>query len=223
MPQISLSKKHLDELTAICNAGVDPLKLINGELEKSREVFLRLEDLSSFISKHLDEKTTASLVTELLSARRAADKYQMPVQEVLDLLEEQFVDKKWTNEELDRWRVVRPAFQTLAENEKIEIVVKASALYFGHVFHFHDFSIVTEMKPVFNESRQEIVGGIIENKLMLVYSDSDEKETSVEISITNRELKMLKELADRAIRQTDVLAAHLDKAGLPSRIFDVRH
>jgi hypothetical protein len=223
MPSISLTKKHLDQLKTLCGMGPEQLNLVLSELNKSKEIFIRLEELSSFINKYLEKESAAALATHLLSARRLADKYQFSVTEALVVLENELVTKKWDEEELKRWRAIKPAFQALAENEKIEIVAKASALFYTHSNHLHDFSIVTEMKPIFNESRRDIVGGIIENKLFLTYSDGGETESSLEISITYDELRRLREVADRAISKTDTLGARLEKSGLRIRIYDTAH
>ena len=76
------------------------------------------------------------------------------------------------------------------------------------------------MKPIFNDMRNDIVGGVIENIFYMTYSDGGEQESNLEISISQDELRRLRQLIDRAITKTDVLQQYLEKLRLRVRVYE---
>jgi hypothetical protein len=223
MPSISLNKRHLEELWSLCEMGPEPLKMVLAELAKSKEIFIELEELAFFLSKYLEKESAARLATHLLSIRRLADRYLISPDKALDVVEEELVEKGWDENKLRQWREIKPVLNSIASVEKIEVVTKASSLYYQRLYHIHDLSIVTEMKPIFNEIRDDVVAAIVENKFYLTYSDGGEEERNLVISISYDELRRLGMLAERAIAKTDALSGFLTKSKLRVRVYDKEH
>lgn len=109
-------------------------------------------------------------------------------------------DKKWSIDEQENWKKVSPLFAELISSGPICAATKILDLAFDYANTLSKARILTDIRPVFDDTRAKIIGSIISQSLHLYYSSKD-AEHSICINLDESDIKFLKEACDTALRK----------------------
>jgi len=221
MRPLPVTKSRASDFSAICAVGGKKLQDVQNALARSTERFLRLEQLSAFLSSHLDEKSAVALARVALSLRRFIDKTGCTPAMAFASLREGLKDFGWAEAQMATWDTVSGPLRAIVEDQNIEFATKASDLYYRNAYHIHEMRVVTDIRPVLSEERDRIDGAIIRNTFFLTYSDGDENEKVLELAIARGEMERLRDELDRALKKTVLIDTTIKAAlALPSIVYD---
>lgn len=131
----------------------------------------------------------------------------------LALLEED----RWTDDELEKWRGLEPLLEDLFGIEVLDTASKAIDLAYEYANLFQSARIVTDIRPVFDESASEIAAAVISQTLRIYFS-SEEGDHSLSIALDQLDLERLRESCDRAIKKARVAQKLIGESKVPASI-----
>jgi hypothetical protein len=135
----------------------------------------------------------------------------IPTDKTLDALTVGLQRFGWPPDKLEKWERHKQALDRILSSEPISLISKIADLALTHDNHLHEAKILTEMRPVFDDSRGKIRAFIVYNELMLFYHDSD-KERALTISLSIEDLEALKAGVDNALKKTQIAREFADNA-----------
>jgi hypothetical protein len=144
------------------------------------------------VQLHLNEKQTVELITASLE-NQGADK---------DLIE--------------TWKSTSPkmadALKAMSSNHPLGVAQKAAYLATLHQNVFTSVSVITDIRPVFNEEGDKILQGILTHELVIDYYDGNRSQR-IAFSLDASDMAELTRACQRAVKKTTVAKASLQ--GLP--------
>lgn len=114
--------------------------------------------------------------------------------------------KKWDKDETDkfhRWLNIKADFTELLGNNHILTTTKAFDLSSDFERILESARIISDIRPVFNDDRTEIIGTIICSTLRLAYTDGD-NDKSITIAMDEEDLRNLAKECERALTKIAV-------------------
>lgn len=115
----------------------------------------------------------------------------------------------WAPEELDTWTTLKPAVATLLDSESVALVAKAFRLQFDQVDILTESRIVTDLRPIFDQSAGKPLAAIVCHSLRLTYSEGGRAQ-QVALALDTRDIEQLRALCERALRKVDALKDYLN-------------
>ncbi|MGN8096210.1 hypothetical protein [Methylobacterium sp. 22177] len=220
MDALPISEARSREFTELTKLGAARLDLVRNRLSSCGEKFLKLEQLSEFLSAFLEQDEALRVASSAISLRRTADRLQVSVDELLDALTNGLHEAGWSKENLDNWAQILPQLRAIITDSNIELAVKTSDLYYKHRYHVHEARVITDVRPVLNDERTDLEVAIIKNTFMVEYSDGNEDDLYFEVNLSYEDLKRLRGEIERAISKTELIQRLIEKKmNVPSIIY----
>ena len=199
MPKsIKLSAEHAEDWLLISDIDISALTELRVIYDDPESLLLSGPALSEESKKHISDKLAASaLIRQLLSLRQ----FKRSVSETLDEiaehlyngLEKTFADEPSAYENL---RTRKELILGLLHSQSIELASKTLSLGMDHDCALLSSNMVTDIRPIFENSRQSIVGGIVVNYLKLeVYEHGEKRSVGYVLDEEDIEL-LIKQLQD---------------------------
>ena len=127
-----------------------------------------------------------------------------------DLTDELKLDTAWYEQNGASWEGVKKHLENILYLPAISLVAKTIDIssHYGDVVS--DISITTDMRPVFDNKRNEMVGSILTNTLFIEITDTNGLKKEV-CTIHLDDLMKLQKEVERAIQKIDVMKGSLHK------------
>lgn len=218
--KLNLSKQHAADLERICAIGVGELANAAGSLTLHTTHLLRAADLAKlFSNENITKEDAEALATQVVALKRLAVRYSLTSHETLVALTNSLKASAHTERLHESWPARMPILEGMLEDPKILILAKATELYFDHCASLEDVRILTDLRPVFNETRSSVVGAVIFSTLKLDFKVS-EGSKSVEIVLDLEDLEKLEQQAVGAKTKTQALRKFMrEVVGLDHAVF----
>lgn len=218
IPVTNSRAKDIEQLFAVTNVQWDELL---EKLQRQTTAMLTVDELAAVLASVVGESSGETLSKIVVSLRRLADRYGVRPQTILDALEQGLKKFEWNTDKLDKWSKIKNPIDQIMSSAAVVVTTKASELYYRHANHLHDLKIVTDIRPIFSEDRSAVIGAITKNVLSIHFSDSFEKESSLELVISLDDLANLQAESASAIAKTEKLKTLVvDKLGIQNRPFN---
>jgi hypothetical protein len=136
--------------------------------------------------------------------------------EFLSALDEAVKSLEWTDD-APRWEEVRDALAAVLYARDLVLAAKAIDLIFDFEKYCLNSRIITDIRPVFDDERNKIVGGIIMHTLRIEYRGDDGRRRSMSIELDNRDIERLAHsCADASQKMEAAKTLFRDKLTLPT-------
>jgi hypothetical protein len=164
---------------------------------------------SKFIAKKLalDEGQVQRLIDGLLSIRTLMRQTRLPPEELLAALTislEQAPDE-WKRQYLAQWSESRAVLlDYLCHDDWIAIRSKVRELTFLHENIFSSCRLLTELRPVYNHSGDEIVDTVLTTSLLIRYRSDVGRQREIQFALDVADLSEIRRQCERAGRKIAV-------------------
>jgi len=156
------------------------------------------------------------VVTRILSnLRLSQERSKLPPKNFLDKVTSSLegLGAPWDLELLEKWRSVVPvlelALSSLTTDSNLMISTKFTRLTFARQNILHSSSIVTDLRPVFDEARNKIRGMIATQSLIIVYSAENNERRELHLTLDRLDVASLKEECERAELKAESIAQEM--------------
>ena len=214
---LRVGPKQLSELCVIRDLSAEKLGAIFQELNSGANKVVTVSDLRKAFGKVVDEEIARLLVRHfvaLASFRRKEDKTP---QFVMSSLRLGIVDtNKWTDDQLKVWDAASAIVAQILESTAITIAAKALDLSYDYQNVLRDARIITDIRPVFDVDRTEIVGAVISQTFKIEYT-SDDGAHAIAFAIDENDIRKLRKACDLALTKSEKSKIMLtSKCGVPA-------
>jgi hypothetical protein len=214
MPErvIRLSKAQADDIAVVCSLGSETLTRIVAAIQ-ALPITIKREKIEAAIASQFDSEKVKPL-TRILFGLSRVHRRNFDDDSVAGLLESISIPAEWDEVRRAKWVECQPALQRLLSLESVILATKAMDLSFDVERFCVGARIITDIRPVFDLPRNQVVGSTIRQTLRLEYMSVDGTVASMSIGLDADDINRLKKTCDEAIHKTDVAKETLEKSGL---------
>jgi len=211
MPEhvLRLTKKQAGDVAELCALGADTLMEIAAAVEVMAPT-VKGKRIKEVVSAQFGAEKAQSLEKVLFTLatiyRRRFDK----VSGLLDAIQ----SDAWSDTQRSEWLECRPAFERLLSAESVILSAKALDLSFDVERFCVGARIITDIRPIFDSSRNAIMASTIRQTLRLEYASVDGTVTSISIGLDADDIARLKQSCEEASQKVTVAKSLLTKTDL---------
>jgi hypothetical protein len=199
--QIRATKHQLADLKRIVDLGSDRLQTVREKLLSISSPPLRPQVLLDAVKEVLPPEDAEALVRQLLSLhgimRQSGSRGAQVLSGIGSAIEQQGTDAGIA---LDDWKRVQESVAALLETGSVRFASMAIELAYDYANLLRWTKVLTDIRPLFNESADAIEGAVVSHTLRLRY-DSADGEHDLSIALDKADIEKLADQCKRAIRK----------------------
>ncbi len=211
-PAVRLTASQLDDLAVVCALGHEGILSISRALDAVKGTIKR-EKFRDIANGAGVGKESVDAVTRLLFGLATAGRRRStPIRELLGGISE-FLKARWDEAKVQTWDDCQPALEQLFSSNSMLLITKAADLSVDFERSCLGARILTDIRPVFDDLRHEIIGAVITQTLRLDYVSPDGDFGTISVALDSQDIARLRSTCDDAIRK-----AGLAKKAMPEKI-----
>ncbi len=208
--QLRLSKHQIADLKAITDLGPDRLAEVEQKLRSLPNPTLRPQDLLAGAAEALGQDAEP-LVRQLLSlhglGRQTGSSSEQVLRSVNDVVRQQGQEVGLT---LESWESVEPVIKRLVEEKSVRLTATAIELAYDYTNLLRRAKILTDIRPLFDKSAEQIEGAVVSYTLRLHYNSAD-GEHELSIAMDEADIRTLIGECNRAIKKAATAKSLIDE------------
>lgn len=122
--------------------------------------------------------------------------------EALDIVFDGCEEDGWSQAELELGRVVKPALAHLLDTELIVRTEKYISMSYEYDKKLQGSNIFTDMRPVFDASREYVAGSLVVQTLRLEFSGPDHRTVEHSYTLDIDDIQRLRDDCEHALRKS---------------------
>ena len=200
VPTFRLTSAQADEVTAVSALGSEKLTVVADAVE-SLGATIKSSTLREAIARASDAEVAPAIQSFLLGIAMVRRRAGATVADLLKGLDAALARIKRSPEQMEQWNSVRPIVERLLSSKSLTTISKAMDL----AYDFEDLCIgsriLTDMRPVFDDQRAEIIGTIITQTLRVDYTSQTGTQNTISISMDEKDIEQLKKACESALQK----------------------
>lgn len=205
VPTIRLSDSQVEDVAVVCGVGADGLIRLQQEIDRDGGT-VRPAKIVEIIKRQVGSDKAQSFRRVLFSFVTIGRRGFIPVSDVLIGVGDA-LSKKWDNGQLQKWRDCQTGLLGLLSSKSLSLATKARDLSFDFEKVCLAARILTDIRPVFDDERNKIVGAEITQTLRIEYSSPEGDHENISMALDARDIERLKTSCEQAIRKADAARA----------------
>ncbi len=208
-------------------AGLSIIAKHSAVLPKLRECCSELAGSSS-ISKLTQQFSQASgvsesdatqIVTQLMGLHSVRSQTGIDAAELyarLTVSLEDFSESTWSKDDRKNWKSASASvIDALDARHPLSVFQKSMRLMYEYEHALIDISIVTDVRPVFDEEAKEMLRGIVANVLAIDYTEGNGSKRLF-VAMDSRDIEKLRKQCERAEKKIELLRRTLANLTVPT-------
>jgi hypothetical protein len=211
MPSISTnpSKSQKNDLLAICRLGAVRLNAVAGSLEQ-RKATVKRSEFRRIISETFDDTHAAEAARRALPGLATAiRKFNISAISLFEMIESSL--NGFSEQEMLSWHECQPIIQRIVSSGFVTLYAKARDLAFDFERLYARSRILTDIRPVFDDPRDTIVGANITQTLRLDYFTADSVTNSISVALDVSDIEQLRKACEEALRKAEAARALVER------------
>jgi hypothetical protein len=205
MPSVSvkLAQGQVDDLVIVRRVGTSQLNALAERLERMT-LTIRRSELRRVIADVVGTEPATAVRRVLTGLAFAIRTRGVPPADLLKVMGESLRSQGWTEEDLLRWHECSPVLVRLVTAPSVVLTTKARDLAEDFERALTGARILTDIRPVYSESDDDIVGAEVIQTLRIEYDGrSDNNTGTISFALDLEDIKKLKTACDRAITKAE--------------------
>jgi hypothetical protein len=217
VPRLRLPSAQAKDLLQVCELGPGKLQDLVSILSNVNEppIISRAivrERMSQAIPDHALEPVSRLLFVLAITAR---DNFVSAV-EFATALNQAVSELEWDEQQRAAWQEAREYIVKAIYARDLVIASKAMDLIFDFEKFCLNSRIITDIRPVFDDQRNSIVGGIVMHTLRMEYRGDDGEHRSISIELDSRDVERLGQSCVEATKKMEKAKALFAENKLPT-------
>jgi hypothetical protein len=217
MPSVSvrLARSQIDDIVSLCRLGPPQLNALADALQDTRPTIKR-DELRRVVAETITDPAAAQGARRVLSGLSTATRrFNVPSTELLESVGENLLTQKLDESDLRAWHESRPIIERMLSAPIIGLDAKAKDLAFDFERLYARARILTDIRPVFDDARDDIVGVDITQTLRLDYmSPVRDGATTLSIAMDTADIEQLKKCCEDALQKANKAREYMEKINL---------
>jgi hypothetical protein len=223
MPKLNLKvpKSLASDLESLASLGNDALSALVDRLQAHEGCIFKPAELRTMIDKAIappDAETVENVLMGLSALRRRSD---ASVEEILDGLSRGIAQYGWDAALQEGWDKIQPSLLLLLQQPSIVVTAKAVDLLYDYDHFFVGAKILSDLRPVFDDTKSQIVGATINHTLRMEFSDASGKQTDMSLVVNLDDIERLKKSCIDALKKGRTIESEIkEKWGIATLTID---
>jgi hypothetical protein len=214
---IRLSQPQADDLAVICSIGASSLIRVLGKVEDA-PITIRASKLrETILTAQIGGDKADVLGRVLLGLATLMRRGPSNASEVLAMVSGSLA-LRWNPDQMKQWQDCRPVFERLLSSRSVTLATKATDLSYDVERFCIGSRIITDIRPVFDDEREAIVGSTIRQTLRLEFMSMDGSANSISVGLDKDDISRLKDACEEALRKATRAQETMRKAGLSETV-----
>lgn len=201
--QLIASRHQLADLRRIVEIGSDSLAAVLHRLNEISTPTIRPQELLDTVSEVLPSNDAECLVRQLLSLHGLSRQSRRTVPDVINgvrtALEQQGEDASIA---LEDWSKIENLIQSLVEDRMVRLTATAIELAYDYANLLRRTKILTDVRPLYDESAETIEAAVVSYTLRLHY-DNNSGEHDLSIALDESDIRGLIVQCNRALKKAE--------------------
>ena len=208
--ELSITPQLQSDIEAMLAISTDQMAQAIKTSESSS--LLRPEDLVRTITKVLEQSRATTLVRLSLSLRAVGHQSGVSIDEVVEGLRNGLFRERWDDEKLKSFDAQREQFVAFLKSPNVRRISMALSLSYEHAHFFQSARIITDIRPIYDDSAISIEGAVVSHTLRLRYD-------GLSLALDLDDIVHLRDQCDRALEKARVAYDLMEKkAGVVTMI-----
>ena len=210
--QLQLARHQIADLKRIIDLGPQRLAAVQAKLAAISPPPLDPKGLLGAIRATVPEEYAEPLVRQLLSLRGVVRQSGESVVDVLAAVGNSLAAEIGDcTVDMKGWKVVEAGLKTLIDLECVRLAATAIELSYDYANLLQRTKILTDIRPLYDDSAKNIEGAVVSFTLRLRYSNAN-GEHDLSIALDERDIIGLSMDCDRALQKAKTARALMEKS-----------
>lgn len=187
-----ISSKQKEDLKVISNIEPTSLEQLLDELRNISTPLANQVELKKMFYHSLDKENGNILYRHIFSISTLLREHSITVDEFFTSMDASLGKSGWSSEELKKWTDISKYLKDILQLDVICLVTKILDLTYDYTNLLEKSRILTDVRPVFDEKKNQIIGSIVTQTLRLHYYSEDASH-SLSITLDEKDLNTLEE------------------------------
>jgi hypothetical protein len=199
-----------DDLAALCAIGGERLRQVVERINAA-PFTIRRSQIETIISESLGAEEAAPIVRVLFGIAGTFRRDFSSASAVLEALTRSINALPNGDERLKPWPDCKEALGALLASRSLSLAAKALDISYDFERVYVAGRILTSVRPVFDEQREEIMGSTIVQTLRVEFLAPNGDESSISVAVDLDDIHRLKEECTRAIEKAKIVRERIQK------------
>jgi hypothetical protein len=211
MPSVStnLSKSQKNDLLAMCRLGTSRLNAVVSGLEQRKPTVKRSEFRRAILETFDDPQAAEAAARALPGLATAIRTFNISAPTLFETIGASF--QGFSEQDMLLWHECQPVIQRIVSLDFVTLYAKARDLAFDFERLYARSRILTDIRPVFDDARNTIVGADITQTLRLDYFGSESVINSISVAVDVADIEQLKKACEEALRKAEAARTLIEK------------
>jgi len=198
----------------MCSIGVAGLNRVADAMERTKPTIKRTE-LRRVISEVIgDQRASEATALALPGLATAIRRYSVSPSDLLESVQSGLLAQNLDDTTLRSWHECRPVIERMLASPIVSLYAKARDLAFDFERLYARARILTDIRPVYDDDKNIIIGADITQTLRLDYFTSEADTNTITIALDTLDLKQLKTFCEDALKKANVARRLIESSGL---------
>jgi hypothetical protein len=198
----SLSESNAQDLEHLCAISDDVFGKILATLSEVDEVPLRTVDLSRLTKSFMSADQHEAFMRQIIAMGKLQREYEYPSTEIMSGLAEVIRGSSRVDGWKKEWPRVAEHLRSLLDTNAIQGVIKATDLALDHQRLLLNSRLITDVRPVFNDERDVLIGAVVHNVLRIRFLE-DHSTRNLTFLLDEDDIRKLHAACERALKKTE--------------------
>jgi hypothetical protein len=202
--RLTRSQEH--SLSAICAIGESGLRRVADRLDQTGLLISRAKIESEIVGQVGQDHGTelARFLSGIaIGFRQDSSAPEATLNRISDLLGQ----LPEPDDRFSSWQSCLPLLVRLLASPSIRLAAKALEISYDFERLYQTARFITTLRPVFDEEREEILGGTIVQTLRLEFVSSSGEQSTLSMALDRGDIEQLRRSCDEALRKADAVLA----------------
>jgi hypothetical protein len=210
-PRFRLTASQRRDLAEVCEIGASRIDQIARRIS-SEVLTLRRSKIEGIIAEEVGSERGEILARLVFSIAGSFRRNRSTPGEFLDRLDMTLTaDSSREDERLASWAQCRVALQHLLETESVQIAAKAIDISYDFERVYLAGRLLTSIRPVFDERREELVGSTIVQTLRVEFLAPNGEQSTISIAMDADDIRQLQGECERALTKAEKARSKISK------------
>ena len=200
---LRIRPRQAADLSVVSRIDRKKLDAVLSKLNELEPAVFIASELRSFISECLSsEEHALPLARQLLSLATYCRSSNEEPKDAVERLLAGIKDYNLENGEKTNLKALAPVLTKLLEDESVKLSAKALHLGFDYANIYRSGNFITDIRPVFDDSRDRIVGAVISHTLRIHFMSAGE-ERDLSVALDNDDILALRDACDESLKKAE--------------------
>lgn len=213
---LTVRPRQAADLAKISRIEQERLEAVLSELNRQEAPIIAASKLRSIVQEGLGSvEQSVPLARQLLAlATYCRSASEDPCDAVPNLMVGVESSTYLAENEKTALKALAPVLTELLMSESVKLAAKAIDLGYDHENIYHNANFITDIRPVFDDDRERILGAVISQTLRIHFSRARER-TDISLALDNDDIQALRDICDEALKKAkEAKSQTMEKMGV---------